>query len=222
MWAEDDSEGMKEELDSQKEEEENETKKAENGKIFGDEEEDDECSEDSSGDEFDADELMDIGQAISRKDDEADDEAGTSNNPKEEKEDDGRKEEKRKGLNKKQRLRKHFDAEFDQTNEQYNALKDEMDQQSKVGKDLQFQIFIIEFLKYSCLIQLNKGVFENLDEEERQYLEGIRPGLYVRIEVDDIPAAFVECFDPTFPYIVGGLLPGEQNNGYIQVNVEEN
>uniref|UniRef100_A0A183BL28 Bms1-type G domain-containing protein n=1 Tax=Globodera pallida TaxID=36090 RepID=A0A183BL28_GLOPA len=100
---------------------------------------------------------------------------------------------------KKERLRKLFDAEFDQTNEQYNALKEEVDKQSK----------------------LNKSVFDGLDEEERQKLEGFRPGLYVRVEVEGVSAAFVECFNPTFPYVVGGLLPGEQNDGYVQVRFKK-
>lgn len=37
-----------------------------------------------------------------------------------------------RGIDKKEKLRKQFDAEFDQTNEKYNALKEEFDKQSKV------------------------------------------------------------------------------------------
>lgn len=92
-----------------------------------------------------------------------------------------------------------FDAEYDETNEFYNSLKEEFDQQAK----------------------LNKSVFEDLDESVRQELEGFRSGLYVRIEISNIPVEFVHNFDPTAPYVIGGLLPGEQNIGFVQTRIKK-
>lgn len=60
-------------------------------------------------------------------------------------------------------------------------------------------------------------MFENLDEEGRQQLEGYRPGLYVRVVFDEVPVEFITHFDATKPYIIGGLLIGEQNIGAVQV-----
>lgn len=71
-------------------------------------------------------------------------------------------------------------------------------------------------------LQLNKTVFENLDESARVDLEGYRAGVYVRMEFAEFPATFVEHFNPRLPYIVGGVLPGEQNMGYVQVSVYDN
>jgi ribosome biogenesis protein BMS1 len=99
----------------------------------------------------------------------------------------------------KERLKHQFDSEYDETNEQYNALKEELDQQAK----------------------LNKSVFDDLDEPTRQQLEGFRPGLYVRVEIDRVPVEFIEYFNPLNPYIIGGLLPGEQNVGCVQVRMKK-
>ncbi|CAG9538438.1 unnamed protein product [Cercopithifilaria johnstoni] len=99
----------------------------------------------------------------------------------------------------KEKLKMRFNAEYDETNKHYIELKGELEGQSK----------------------LNKSVFEELDEVARQQLEGFRPGLYVRIEFEDVPVEFLQHFDPTRPCIIGGLLIGEQNMGSVQVRVKK-
>ncbi|TKR88061.1 hypothetical protein L596_012359 [Steinernema carpocapsae] len=98
----------------------------------------------------------------------------------------------------KEKLKELFNAEYDETNTAYNNLKEELEQQSK----------------------LNKSVFENLDEEQRQKLEGFRPGIYVRVEFENVPTEFIEQFDAASPYIIGGLLAGEQKTGCVQTRIK--
>ena len=66
--------------------------------------------------------------------------------------------------------------------------------------------------------QLNRAEFENLSEEMRLKLEGFRPGLYVRVEVDSVPCEFVQYFNPCAPLVIGGLTNMEENVGYVQVS----
>ncbi|KAI0755193.1 DUF663-domain-containing protein [Daedaleopsis nitida] len=69
--------------------------------------------------------------------------------------------------------------------------------------------------------QLNRAEFEGvLDPEARALLEGYRPGNYVRLELTDVPAEMVENFDPTYPIVVGGILPAEERFGYVQVRLK--
>lgn len=64
---------------------------------------------------------------------------------------------------------------------------------------------------------MNRKQFEGLDDEVRVKLEGYRPGMYVRIELTKMPCELVTNFDPTYPIVVGGLQPGEENVGFVNV-----
>lgn len=66
-------------------------------------------------------------------------------------------------------------------------------------------------------MQLNRTQFEYLDDDVRVQLEGFRPGMYVRIELRQMPCELVTNFDATYPIVVGGLQPGEENIGFVNV-----
>ncbi|XP_059476244.1 ribosome biogenesis protein BMS1 homolog [Neocloeon triangulifer] len=107
-------------------------------------------------------------------------------------------EERRKKLiEKKKKLKEKFDSEYDDKDggkTYYDELKQEMSQQA----------------------QLNQKEFEGMDDELRVQLEGYRPGMYVRVELANMPCELIANFDPTYPIILGGLMPGEENIGYVQ------
>nr|CAD7201039.1 unnamed protein product [Timema douglasi] len=103
---------------------------------------------------------------------------------------------------KKCKLKEKFDAEYDDQEggkSFYDELKKEVDQQA----------------------QLNKSEFEGLDDAVRVQLEGYRPGMYVRVEIEHAPCELITNFDPTYPLIVGGLQMGEENIGCIQVRLKK-
>ncbi|XP_065583035.1 ribosome biogenesis protein BMS1 homolog isoform X2 [Artemia franciscana] len=112
--------------------------------------------------------------------------------------------ERQKLIEKKMKLKERFDAEYDETEgggqkSFYEELKQEVDAQAN----------------------MNKSEFEGLDDEIRVQYEGFRPGMYVRIEISHVPCELVSNFDPTYPLIVGALLPGEENIGYVQVRLKK-
>lgn len=103
---------------------------------------------------------------------------------------------------KKELLKKKFDEQYDDPESSkmdfYEEKKDEIARQ----------------------LQRNRAEFEDIDAESRALVEGYRPGFYVRIELADVPAEMIENFDPTYPVIVGGLLPAEERFGYLQVRIK--
>nr|XP_030871244.2 ribosome biogenesis protein BMS1 homolog isoform X2 [Gorilla gorilla gorilla] len=107
---------------------------------------------------------------------------------------------KKKHLDKKRKLKEMFDAEYDEGESTYfDDLKGEMQKQA----------------------QLNRAEFEDQDDEARVQYEGFRPGMYVRVEIENVPCEFVQNFDPHYPIILGGLGNSEGNVGYVQMRLKK-
>ncbi|XP_044012399.1 ribosome biogenesis protein BMS1 homolog, partial [Aphidius gifuensis] len=104
-------------------------------------------------------------------------------------------------VEKKRKLKKQFDSEYDntETKSYYDELKQEAEKQA----------------------QLNKSEFDGLDDDMRVQLEGYRPGMYVRIEIDSVPCELITNFDASYPIIIGGLLHGEENIGFVQTKLKK-
>lgn len=68
--------------------------------------------------------------------------------------------------------------------------------------------------------QRNKAELDNIDEAFRVGIEGFQSGTYVRLEVHGVPCEMVEHFDPCQPILVGGIGPGEDDVGYMQVRLK--
>ncbi|CAK9832115.1 Ribosome biogenesis protein BMS1 homolog [Anthophora retusa] len=110
-------------------------------------------------------------------------------------------EERKKLLDKKKKLKERFDLEYDngETKTYYDELKLEVERQAN----------------------LNKSEFEGIDDNVRVQLEGYRPGMYVRVEIETVPCEFINHLDPTYPLIIGGLLHGEENIGYVHTRIKK-
>ncbi|XP_037659857.1 ribosome biogenesis protein BMS1 homolog [Choloepus didactylus] len=107
---------------------------------------------------------------------------------------------KKKRMDKKRKLKEMFDAEYDEGESTYfDDLKGEMQKQA----------------------QRNRAEFEDQDDETRVQYEGFRPGMYVRIEIENVPCEFVLNFDPHYPIILGGLGNSEGNVGYVQMRLKK-
>ncbi|XP_035753233.1 ribosome biogenesis protein BMS1 homolog [Egretta garzetta] len=126
---------------------------------------------------------------------EEEDEDGKMSKPQPEEE-----EKKKERMDKKRKLKEMFDAEYDEGDTTYfDDLKEEMHRQA----------------------QLNRAEFEDQDDETRVQYEGFRPGMYVRIEIENVPCEFVLNFDPHYPIILGGLGNSEGNVGYVQLRLKK-
>lgn len=110
-------------------------------------------------------------------------------------------------LDKKLKLKAKFDAEYDNPDD--HRIK---------GDHSYYENLKAEALKQS---ELNKSVFENLDQGLRIEVEGFRPGLYVRMLFKDMPSEFVTNFDSSYPILIGALNMAEQNIGYVSCKVKK-
>jgi ribosome biogenesis protein BMS1 len=104
----------------------------------------------------------------------------------------------------KEELKKKFNAEYDDDDEDgpkldfYETKKEEINQQ----------------------LMLNRAEFEDDDPHTRAMVEGFRPGYYVRILIKNMPCEFVENFDARYPVLLGGLLTSEEQFGFVQVRIK--
>jgi len=62
----------------------------------------------------------------------------------------------------------------------------------------------------------NQEEFGKEGERTRLRHEGFRQGLYCRIRIDGVPAAFLENYSPEQPLVIGGLTPQETNLGFVR------
>lgn len=104
-------------------------------------------------------------------------------------------------VEKKLKLKEKFDADYDtsEKNSYYLDLKMSAEKQS----------------------QLNKTVFDNMPDDIRVQIEGFRPGMYVRIEFENVPFEFIHHFDPTYPLVIGALNMSEENIGFVNVKIKK-
>ncbi|CAH0399653.1 unnamed protein product [Chilo suppressalis] len=110
-------------------------------------------------------------------------------------------------LDKKLKLKAKFDSEYDNPDD--HRIK---------GDHSYYENLKAEALKQS---ELNKSVFENLDNGLRIEVEGFRPGLYVRMMFKNMPSEFVTNFDSTYPILIGALNMAEQNIGFVSCKVKK-
>ncbi|KAI9597342.1 hypothetical protein BDF19DRAFT_434779 [Syncephalis fuscata] len=105
---------------------------------------------------------------------------------------------------KKEDLKRRFDAEYDdawdeeEKQDLYEQAKDEISKQ----------------------LALNIQEFEEDDPEIRAAVQGYMPGTYVRVLVKSMPCEFVTHFNPSYPVVLGGLLPSEESFGFVQVRIK--
>ena len=106
-------------------------------------------------------------------------------------------------MERKLKLKRTFDTEYDGADGEkasfYEDLKKEVDQQSS----------------------LNRSEFEGLEDSVRVQYEGYRPGMYIRLELAGVPCELLQHFHPASPILLGGLLKGEDQLGFVQLRLKK-
>eukprot|EP00106_Octopus_bimaculoides_P008936 XP_014776378.1 PREDICTED: ribosome biogenesis protein BMS1 homolog [Octopus bimaculoides] len=106
-----------------------------------------------------------------------------------------------KRMENKLKLKQMFDKSYDNKgdDEFYETWKSEAESQAK----------------------LNKEEFTNLPDEVRVQYEGYRPGMYLRIEIKNMPCEFIQHFDPSYPIVIGGIQNIEENIGFVRARFKK-
>lgn len=108
-------------------------------------------------------------------------------------------------LAKKEALKRQFDREYDGSSDEEGKKDFYTEQKEEIARRME------ETVKE----------FADDDPQTRIAVEGYRPGAYVRIEMSSVAPELVDNFDPTFPFLLGGLLPGEDSLGFVQVRLKK-
>lgn len=100
------------------------------------------------------------------------------------------------------------------------ALKRKFDEQYDDPEAAKLSFYDEKKEEMARQLRLNKEEFDGVSAETRALVEGYRPGSYVRIELSNVPCELVDNFDPSYPIIIGGLLPAEERFGIVQVRIK--
>ncbi|KAG0147162.1 hypothetical protein CROQUDRAFT_43286 [Cronartium quercuum f. sp. fusiforme G11] len=106
---------------------------------------------------------------------------------------------------KKEALKRKFDRQYDDSSDEEGQKDFYTEQKEEITRRM----------------EATMQEFADDDPETRVAVEGHRPGAYVRIEISGVPPELVENFDPHFPFLLGGLLPGEDSQGFVQVRLKK-
>lgn len=101
-------------------------------------------------------------------------------------------------------------------------LQFEMEEGDNFGEDPENEYdtwYELQKAKIAKQLEINKAELESMTPEQRQQIEGMKAGSYVRIVFDKVPMEFIENFNPKYPVIMGGLLPTELKFGIINARV---
>ncbi|PCH40312.1 GTP binding protein [Wolfiporia cocos MD-104 SS10] len=100
------------------------------------------------------------------------------------------------------------------------ALKRKFDEQYDDPEGSKLDFYEEQKEQITRQLELNRAEFADIDPERRAFVEGFRPGSYVRIELMEAPCEMVEHFNPSYPIVVGGLLASEERFGFVQVRIK--
>ncbi|KAG8835148.1 Glycoside hydrolase 2 (Mannanase, beta-galactosidase) [Serendipita sp. 399] len=100
------------------------------------------------------------------------------------------------------------------------ALKRKFDEQYDDPEGAKMSFYDEKKEEIAQQLRLNRQEFEDVDPKTRALVEGYRPGSYVRVELANVPCELIDNFEPSYPIILGGLLPAEERFGILQVRIK--